>query len=163
MNPNMHPAKLKGAFEKMGFENVRTVIASGNVVFESPIKDDAVLEKKIEAALPRLLKFSSTTIVRSQNELEKLLKKSPFKNVVHDTNLYPLVTFLKNKPVKSLPPRGIGYVVYASSSRELCVAPARDSVRTPDFMQMLERHFGKAITSRTWRTVERIVKKMNEE
>ena len=41
-NPNMHPAKLKGAFEKMGLKNVKTVIASGNVVFDAAEKKESI-------------------------------------------------------------------------------------------------------------------------
>ena len=39
-------AELKAMFEAMGFTNVRTFIQSGNVVFESHVKADA-LKKKI--------------------------------------------------------------------------------------------------------------------
>lgn len=161
-NPNMHPKKLKAALEKMGFKNVRTVIASGNVVFESKSKNEAALEKKIEVALPRLLGFSSTTIVRSQTELQKLYQKNPFKKALEDPNLYPLVTFLRTKPTKPFPRTNKRDGVYASSAREICTAPARDQTRTPNHMLNLEKHFGTAITSRTWKTVERILKKMNE-
>ncbi len=34
-NPNMRGEKLRKVFEGLGFENVRTVLASGNVLFES--------------------------------------------------------------------------------------------------------------------------------
>src|SRR3990167_7756479 len=46
INPNMRPAKLKWGFEEMGFKNVRTVISSGNVVFESSSKSEATLKRK---------------------------------------------------------------------------------------------------------------------
>src|SRR5258708_5139864 len=80
-NPNMHPAKLKGAFEKIGFTNVHTVIASGNVVFDSPSKNIKALETKIETALPKLLGFKRAVIIKSKEELEKLVKKNPFKGI----------------------------------------------------------------------------------
>src|SRR6185312_1324765 len=51
-NPNMKGEKLKAVFEGLGFRNVHTVIASGNVIFDSPSKAPAVLEEKIEKALP---------------------------------------------------------------------------------------------------------------
>lgn len=161
-NPNMHPAKLKGAFEKMGFKNVRTVIASGNVVFESSSKKISTLEATIEKALPKLLGFSSTTVIRSQKELEMLVKKNPFKKHLRDSNLYPLVTFLKEKPAAKnpLPRTGSGFAVYDAKIRAICAAPRRDDIRTPNFMALSEKHFGKNITSRTWKTVLRILRKM---
>lgn len=163
-NPNMHPAKLKGAFEKMGFRHVRTVIASGNVVFESSAKNEAGIERKIEKALPTLLGFSSTTIVRSADELDQLFQEAPFGDDADDPELYPLVTFLKHKPVRG---RGglkkdDGYIIYAAHARFLCIAPIKKKLRTVDLMSILEKHYGKEITSRTWKSVGRILKKMRD-
>lgn len=163
MNPNMRPAKLRQAFEKMGFQNVRTVISSGNVVFDSSSKSASSLEKKIEAALPKLLHFSSTTIVRSKKEIETLSKKNPAKRVVHGAKSYVLVTFLKNHSAKLrlLPRKGPGFRVLGVYKREVCVVINMQDARTPDLMLKFEKEFGKEITSRTWNTVVRIKDKMD--
>ena len=156
-NPNMRSAKLKIAFEKMGLKNVRTVIASGNVVFESPLKPVA-LETKIEAALPKILNFKSTTIVRSRAEIEKLLKKEPFKKA--NPELYRVVTFLKKKSNIMFPTKGVGFRMYASYERELCIAVDSASSKTPEIMRLLEKNIGKEIATRTWKTVGRIATTM---
>lgn len=49
MNAKM-PA-LKKAFEAAGFTEVRTVLASGNVVFSAPASPEASLERRAEAAM----------------------------------------------------------------------------------------------------------------
>lgn len=164
MNPNMRPAKLKGAFEKMGFKKVRTVIASGNVVFESSSKSVTTLQSKIEKALPGLLGFTSTTIIRSQTDIEKLLKRNPIKGITYGPKSYSLVTFLKDHSPKlrSLTRKGPGFNVLGIYKKEFCTVIDLKNSRTPDLMQRFEKEFGKAITSRTWKTVERIAKKMNE-
>ncbi|HEY6020371.1 MAG TPA: DUF1697 domain-containing protein, partial [Candidatus Paceibacterota bacterium] len=77
----MKGEKLKAAFEDMGFTNVATVIASGNIIFETKQENDHKLEKKIEDGLDKRLGFRRAAIVRSQAELEKLVKKNPFKGV----------------------------------------------------------------------------------
>jgi uncharacterized protein (DUF1697 family) len=64
----MRNDKLRGVFEKLGFESVKTVISSGNVIFESPSRSAAKLEQTIEKALPEQLGFTSTTILRSQGK-----------------------------------------------------------------------------------------------
>jgi uncharacterized protein (DUF1697 family) len=51
MNPNMRNEKLRGVFEGLGLTNVKTVISSGNVLFESPREDVPALEAEIEDAL----------------------------------------------------------------------------------------------------------------
>src|SRR4051812_30410175 len=80
-NPNMRNEKLRGVFESLGFSNVQTVISSGNVIFESTSKDKDVakLEITIEKALTAKLGINSTTIIRSKNDLEKLIASDPFK------------------------------------------------------------------------------------
>jgi uncharacterized protein (DUF1697 family) len=163
MNPNMHPKKLKEAFEKMGFKNVRTVISSGNVVFESASKNSAQLEKKVETALPKLLGFNSATIIRSKDELEALIKKNPAKGITHGTKTYVLVTFLKNHSAKlrTMERKGPGYKVLGVYKREVCFVIDMQHSRTPELMQKAEKEFGKEITSRTWKTVERIASKMS--
>ncbi len=151
MNPNMKGEKLKGLFEDLGFTNVQTVIASGNVVFDlprrqagSPFKIMTALEKKIERALPEKLGFNSTTIIRSQEELQTLAKKNPFKGVKDEKPNYLVVTFFKDR------------------KPELCTVITLGEDKTPNFMARVERQHGKAITTRTWKTVHRILKKMEK-
>ena len=63
---------LTQLFETMGFGQVETFIASGNVIFNSPSKDAAALEKKIEATLAKKLGYEVATFVRSLAELKAL-------------------------------------------------------------------------------------------
>nr|UXE46217.1 hypothetical protein Hi04_10k_c5981_00037 [uncultured bacterium] len=143
-NPNMRGERLKAVFEDLGFGNVHTVIASGNVVFDSRSRNQAALESQVEKALPLKLGFTSTTIIRSEGELKALIKKNPFKGVRDETPNYLLVTFFKDR------------------RPELCSVIELTKGRTPAFMQKLERQHGKGITSRTWRTVGRILRKMED-
>src|SRR5579884_2441779 len=82
-NPNMHGSKLKAAAESAGFKNVQTLLASGNVIFESGLNDQAKIEVKLEATWPTQLGFNSTTIVRSQLQLQALLDVDPYKGAQH--------------------------------------------------------------------------------
>jgi uncharacterized protein (DUF1697 family) len=60
---------LRKLFEGLGFRNVETFIASGNVVFESTSKNTRALEKKIEICLREALGYEVATFVRSMSEL----------------------------------------------------------------------------------------------
>jgi uncharacterized protein (DUF1697 family) len=143
-NPNMKGEHLRRVFEKLGFKNVKSVIASGNIVFASPSKNPAALEKKIEQTLPKELGFRSTTIIRSEDELRALIAKSPFGKKIHQPKTYQIVTFLKSR------------------APEICTTVDLTTGKTPDFMRDVEKRYGKEITTRTWNTVHRIVKKMEE-
>ena len=145
-NPNMRQEKLKSFFESLGFANVRAVISSGNVIFESRSKNIPDLEQKIEKALPKKLGFNSMTIVVSEEQLKKLVKQNPFKGLNHKTDSYLLVTFFKNKPTKQL-----------KYDRAVCNVFNLSGNRGPEIMVGLEKQYGKQITSRTWKTISKIV------
>src|SRR5512136_2625192 len=87
-------AELKNAFEKMGFENVRTVLASGNVLFETGQSNKKVLVAKIERELKQAFKKDIKVMLRSLADLKRLQSASPFENieVTPGTRLY--ITFL---------------------------------------------------------------------
>jgi uncharacterized protein (DUF1697 family) len=163
-NPNMRNDKLRGVFEKLGFENVKTVISSGNVVFECPSRSIRKLEERIEKALPEELGFKSTTIIRSYGQLQKLVDKNPFKGMEHSQKSSLNVTFLKKKSRTDIKfPHKIedrDYELLEMYDGAICSVIDLTSAKTPDLMVWLEKKFGKEITTRTWKTVERILKAM---
>ena len=69
---------LRSIFEELGFPNVETFIASGNVIFDSSSRSSRPLEKKIETALETALGYEVITFVRSQNELSEIAAYQPF-------------------------------------------------------------------------------------
>lgn len=163
-NPNMHNDKLRGVLEGLGFKNVQSVISSGNIVFESDSNDTAKMEAKLEAAWPKELGFTSTTIIRSQKQLEELVKIDPFKGLEHGRSSYLLVTFFK-RPTEvkfTLPyqPPEKPYKLLSATSKELFTTTDNSVIPTTDLMTWLEKQYGKEISSRTWRTVNRILAKM---
>lgn len=73
--------ELKRQFVKLGFSNVESFIASGNIVFESSSKSGSALEKKISAALEKALGYEVVTFVRSAAELSEIAAYTPFKGL----------------------------------------------------------------------------------
>jgi len=69
---------LRSVFEELGFSNVETFIASGNVIFDSSSRSSRSLEKKIETALEKSLGYEVITFVRSLNELAEIAAYQPF-------------------------------------------------------------------------------------
>jgi len=163
-NPNMKSEKLKAFFEELGFNNVRTLITSGNVIFESSNRNVASMEARIEKALPLKLGFNSTTIIRSQAELRSLIDLDPYHGQEHGRQTYLLVTFFKRVPKIpfELPyqPDGKPYKIIGEEDAAIFGTVDTTTGKTPDYMVWLERQFGKDITSRTWKTIQRILDKM---
>jgi uncharacterized protein (DUF1697 family) len=63
---------LRGLFESLGFTEVATVIASGNVIFTSKSGSAPALERKIEGHLRQSLGYEVITFVRTTSELKAI-------------------------------------------------------------------------------------------
>lgn len=165
-NPNMRNDKLREVFEGLRFNNVQTVISSGNVIFESDSKDIKSLENTIEEAIFHHLGFRSTTIIRSRQQLQELVDFNPFASLEHGPSSYLLVTFFKN-PTKvsfNLPyqPDDKPYKFLSADKHTIFSTTDNTIIKTSDLMTYLEKQFSKEITSRTYKTVNRILDKMRK-
>jgi uncharacterized protein (DUF1697 family) len=69
---------LRKLFEELGFADVATYIASGNVIFQSPEKDAAKLEKTINDHLEKSLGYVVGTYIRTPAELAAIAAHRPF-------------------------------------------------------------------------------------
>ena len=70
-------SELKAMCKALGFENVRTYIASGNVVFVSR-KSEAAVKKALEARLEAYAGKAVGVMVRTAAEMQAVLKDNPF-------------------------------------------------------------------------------------
>jgi len=69
---------LRRQFERLGFKDVETFIASGNVVFTAASRDAAALERKIERALEKAFGYEVKTFVRTLAEVAEVAAHKPF-------------------------------------------------------------------------------------
>lgn len=163
---NMTNDKLRGVFERLGLSGVASVVSSGNIVFGSEDADVPALEHRIEDALSADLGLTSRTILRELAELRALLATDPFPGLSHGRGTYLTATFLKDAasaPASLVqhPDARTRIVGYDEPARAvLAVTDNSDPGSTPDFMSWLEKQCGKDVTTRTWLTVQRIVKKL---
>jgi uncharacterized protein (DUF1697 family) len=70
--------RLRAVFSGLGFTEVETFIASGNVIFSSPERDSATLERRVEVALAKALGYEVATFIRTPAELEAIATHRPF-------------------------------------------------------------------------------------
>ena len=57
--------ELRRVLTAAGFSDVETFIASGNVIFSSPVTDTAALERRFESALEKAFGYAVATFVRT--------------------------------------------------------------------------------------------------
>jgi uncharacterized protein (DUF1697 family) len=153
---NAKMPELKRCFEEAGFTNVRTVLASGNVVFDARAIADASLERKIEASMQASLNRSFYTIVRPASVLMELLEADPFAAFTTPPDAKRVVSFLRNAPASKLefPIESDGARILGLKGREVFTAYVPNE-KGPVFMNLIEKTFGKEVTTRTWDTVKK--------
>lgn len=163
--PNMSNAHLRGVFEGLGFTAVASVLSSGNILFSTDAADVPALEARIQRALQDELGIPGGTIVRSHPELRALVDSDPFPGLEHGRGSYLTATFLKDSatgPVRLPEPEPWARIVrFDPGARAfLAMMQTTEPNRAPRFMARLDRTYGKDITTRSWLTVQRIVRRM---
>lgn len=155
---NLKMPVLKAALEAVNFVNVKTLLSSGNVVFQTRLSTETAVETKVEAALIDHVGRPFYTIARSVNALREMVASQPHAAFKPRAEAKLVVTFLRDKPKQRpvLPLERDGVRLLAMTDREVfsdyVVGPAG-----PVFMTLLEKTFGKNITTRTWDTVAKVV------
>ncbi len=151
---NLKMPELKRCFEAAGFGDVRTLLSSGNVVFSTRKTSERALERRIEAAIKEDLGQPFLTFVRSIEALRAILDSDPYKPFRLAEGSKRIVTFLRaeTKSRLKLP-------IELDGARILCMRGAEifsayvPGPRGAVFMSLIEKTFGKEVTTRTWDTV----------
>lgn len=163
---NMTNDRLRAVFEGLGLADVMSVLASGNIIFQSDLTYAPVLEQRLEDALATELGISSAVLLRTNPELRALVDSDPFAHLTHGPTTYLTATFIKDAsrapdivPGQLNP--GTQIVRYDPAARALlAITDNSEPSRSPGFMLWLEGCYGKGITTRSWLTVQRIVRKI---
>ena len=157
MNAKM-PA-LKACFEEAGFTDVRTVLASGNVVFSARAASETALEHKAEAAMAASLGRTFMTIVRPVEALQALVARDPYAGFRLPAQAKRVVTFVRKSPRAklALPLEVDGARILTIEGREIFTAYV-PSPRGAVFMQLIEKTFGTEVTTRTLDTVRKLAR-----
>jgi uncharacterized protein (DUF1697 family) len=155
MNAKM--PELKKAFESAGFEDVKTLLSSGNVVFSARAASEDSLQRKAEAAMKKRLGNPFLTIVRPMEALREVLASDPYRAFGLSPRAKRVVTFLRGDPGKEidLPIELDGARILRVQGNEAFSAYL-PGPRGPVFMSLIEKTFGKEVTTRTWETVEKV-------
>ncbi len=69
---------LRATFSSLGFENVKSYINSGNLIFETAKTNDGKLAKKVHDAIKKDFGFEISVIVRSMAEIGEIIANNPY-------------------------------------------------------------------------------------
>jgi uncharacterized protein (DUF1697 family) len=157
---NLKMADVAKAFEEAGFTNVRTILASGNVVFESRSGVEAV-RKKAETALCDAFGYDAWVLAYDVKTVEAISKAFPFEREVEGHHSY--VTFVTDEKAldelaalgKEAGPdekikRGKGVIYWQ--------VPKAGTLDTTIGKTMGKKRYKSSTTTRNLRTVDKVLK-----
>ena len=154
-------AELKTMFEKMKFKDVRTFIASGNVIFTHDGIADEALRESISAQIAKTFGLKIDLVIRSMDELQALLKLNPFKSIKigGDTRVY--VTLLPSEPSAAAWKKLLEYQTkqqsFSKDGRDVFIIYSVPVSAGKPFSNMLiEKTLGMPATTRGWSTITKI-------
>ena len=146
--------RLREICAKLGAENLRTYVQSGNVVFEAA-GAAAEWEAKIEKKLAGESRLPVSVIVRTAAEMNKLLAGNPFLKEKGIDTARLAVTFLEQSPAKpalaALGALEIGRERFHHAGRELYIHCPDGFANAK--LYGLEKVLKQRTTTRNWNTV----------
>jgi uncharacterized protein (DUF1697 family) len=150
-------ADLRELVEGLGFAKVRTVLQSGNVVFEGQARSAAALERLLEKETKQKLRLALEHVVRSATEWHKIVARNPFLREAKEDPGHLVVVFLKTAPpagkVKELQKAIQGREVVQCDGKQLYVVYPDGIGRSKLTGTVIEKQLGIPGTARNWNTV----------
>ena len=152
-------ADLRAVIEALGYTNVRTLLNSGNAVFESTRRLRRNAAEELRDALETRTGVSSRFILRSRDELVAVMDSNPLVRLASDySRLFALfladpadVAKANALHVRSWKPEGVAPgpgVIHIWCPNGLLESPAMDA---------FGKAFGDAVTVRNWATVTKLM------
>ena len=151
---------LRAAYEALGFEDVRSLLQSGNVLFRSGAKDSRQLARRIKQELERKFGLDIEVVIRTLPELESIFERSPVLSPRADLAKL-LVMFLTGVPDA----QGQARLVKGHKGPEMLeIRGPEVYLYYPDGVgrsklttAVLERHLGTMGTARNWNTLTKLL------
>lgn len=136
---------LRALFEDLGFEDVRSLLQTGNLVFRSGLKS-ADLEKLLEKEAEKRLDLTTDFMVRTGAEWKKIVAQNPFPKEAKSDPGHLVLMVCKKAPAKDLKVTGTQREIVRPIGREIYIV-------YPDGIGRSRLKVDAVGTGRNWNTV----------
>ena len=154
-------AALKDMLAKLGFDDARSILQSGNLVFRSDPRDTTELENMLEAEAGKRLGLQADFLIRDANEWKKIVARNPFRKEAEADPGHLLVMFLKSPPkpgnVKAAQDAIVGRETLRAGGRQIYIVYPDGIGRSRLTNVLLEKKLGTRGTARNWNTVLKLL------
>ena len=157
--------ELRALLEKLGLEGVKTYIQSGNVVFWGEESQMAGLADTIGAEIQKRHGFEPRVMLLPMEALEQAIQNNPFREVMEEPkslHFYFLSEPAKNPDQDALESLKLKSERFALIDKVFYLY-APDGIGRSKLAEKVERLLGVAVTARSWRTVETLLRMAQEE
>ncbi len=156
--------ELRAEFEALGFDDVATFRASGNVIFGAKKQSEGKLTKTIEKGLGEALGYEVPVFLRTVEEVAAIAARQPFAPKLVAASKGKLqVTMLSKKPTAAARKKVLALSTdedhLAIESRELFWLPSGGTIESELDHKAIVKALGKG-TQRTMGTIEQIASKV---
>jgi len=156
-------ADLKALFVELGFGAVRTVLASGNVLFDTDESDAAALRTRIEQALRKRFGYDAWIVLLTQKTVAAIAAAYPFERI--DEERHPYIVFGSDKAMLDEIMEKAGTVDANTDTERLergkgvlyWQCPRGESLDTPVAKLLGKARYKSSTTTRNLRTVEKLL------
>lgn len=152
--------QLRKAFEDLRFDDVKTYIQSGNVIFKAPKQTPESLAKKIEEKILRQFGFPVPVVVKTADEIAEIVKNNSLvkEKGIDISKLH--VTFLSSVPekdaVKVLDAIPVGADQFCCSGKAVYLHCPDGYHATKLGNNVLAKILKTGATTRNWKTVNQL-------
>jgi uncharacterized protein (DUF1697 family) len=153
-------AALRDLAAGLGFENPRTILQSGNLVFEASALSAAEIEPKLEAETAARLGVETPVVVRSGTDWHRIVAANPFPREAKDDPGHLLVMALKRparaEDVRALQAAIVGREQVRGDGAQLYLWYPDGVGRSTLTAAVIEKAVGTRGTARNWNTVGKL-------
>ena len=150
-------ADLKALLVNLGFEDVRTLLNSGNVVFRGKSKAGADLEKLLETEFAKKAGRPTEFFVRTAEEWKSIIDRNPMTDEARRDPGHLLVFVLKRAPsnqeVESLRAAIVGPEIVQADGKQAYIYYPAGVGQSKLTAKLIEKKLGTPGTGRNWNTV----------
>jgi uncharacterized protein (DUF1697 family) len=151
--------QLREVLTRAGFDDVRTYVQSGNIVLASRASPERVSEE-VNRLIKKTFAIDVPVLVRSQRELERVVRRNPLQKVAVDPKRY-LVTFMSgelgNEVVQRMRAAAGPHEDFTVIGREVYSWHPAGVGRSPLWERLAGKALGITATSRNWTTVSTLL------
>jgi len=148
---------LRDLCADLGFAHVKSLLQSGNLIFEGDQQGGAELESFLEKETAKRLGLSAGYIIRSANEWRRIIARNPFPAHAQEDRSHLVVVFLKSVPsarsVEDLRAAIKGPEILHSDKKNIYIVYPAGIGRSKLTGTLIEAKLGVAGTARNWNTI----------